>query len=129
MKQIFTPGVAEDFKAATLKHTGHDVDWWDSKFKHKLMRDIDSGRLHVNRWIPIERVHGFLSYYGLTEFDDIVYSVVDTEHVKMDNPQWNPPGKKILFKDKVTGKPVEKVKEAQMVLAVRLNPEKYGYLS
>lgn len=119
---------AQRLRDISLRRSGMTIQQYETMLAERLIRQIQKKHFNPNRWIPIERIGEIHARYGLTAPDDLIISQVETEYLKQDNPGWTPPGVKTIYHDKVTGKPIERVKEAKSALAVRLNPEKYRHL-
>lgn len=128
MERIITHEAAAQARAFAEKLTGRTIEESFELLHKRLLQQIAKGVFNPQRWIPIGQVSELHARYGLMDDDDLIYAMVSTDILKMDNPRWEPPGHFVTIPDKHTKKPIEVYREADKACAVRLNPEKFEWL-
>ena len=108
---------AEEANQQVERMTGKTVEFWNERFKARLVQDVSRGKFNPNAFYPTSKMNAICRHYGFIG-DDVVFVRVPTDLILRDNPGFQPP---TAFYKGMT-QPV-----ATMV-AVRLNPNKYSAL-
>lgn len=104
-----------DLDAITAKLTERTVDEWQEEFKRRLLDDIEHGRLNPDKWFLLSQINGLAMRYGFAAEDDLQLGKVSVDVMRSYHNLE-------LRADPANG-------PAKSMIAVRLNPDKYGHLA
>jgi len=113
--QSISATLPRDLEELTAEFTKHTVGEWHEEFKRRLVDDIERGRLNPDKWFLLSQINGLAMRYGFAAEDDLQIGKVS---VKVMQSQHNLE----LKADPANG-------PARSMIAVRLNPDKYGHLA